>query len=192
MHFTPNVHAGLRSPITSHVLDTTLGKPAAGLQIELWKKAPESRCAPTFVYHRTSNHWIGNGEKTGVYKGTRRSRRSVSGPNEILKARLRLSGYCISSLVFVDLLGNRLRDRKSTCVDPILAEFNNYKPYVKNQECCCWLASSYVHVLTSETSSLCVRKSMRPHGLIRCLVIYRTIIYWYPSSSWSCQCPCGC
>ena len=36
-------------------------------------------------YHRTSNYSIASGERTSVYRGTRGSRRSASGPNESLK-----------------------------------------------------------------------------------------------------------
>ena len=45
------LHAGTgkqRSPITCHVLNTTLGQPAAGLHVTLSRQCPESRCVLPF------------------------------------------------------------------------------------------------------------------------------------------------
>lgn len=49
-----NGEAG-RSPITTHMLDTSLGKPAAGVGVQLHRRCPGSTAAWQFVVQGTTD-----------------------------------------------------------------------------------------------------------------------------------------
>ena len=46
---------GARSPITTHMLDTSLGKPAAGVAVQLHRRCPGSTAAWRFVTNGTTD-----------------------------------------------------------------------------------------------------------------------------------------